>query len=96
MRLPMLSFVLLAGAQLCEIQAASAQPATSYPWCAKGTRGGAISCRYASYEQCRTTQSGIVGICIKSPYTRSAPVTPAQRRNRSVKLKGHGVGLYID
>jgi Protein of unknown function (DUF3551) len=76
MRPPMLSLVVLAAALLGEFQAASAQSPTSYPWCSKGTKGGAISCYYTSYEQCRTTQSGIGGICIQSPYYRRAPTDP--------------------
>ena len=39
MRLPMLSFVLLAAALLGEIQAASAQSPTSYPWCSRSPTG---------------------------------------------------------
>jgi hypothetical protein len=85
MRPPMLSLVVLAAALLGEFQAASAQSPTSYPWCSKGTKGGAISCYYTSYEQCRTTQSGIGGICIQSPYYRQAPPDPTlnPRRDRA-------------
>jgi hypothetical protein len=86
MRLPILSFVFLAAASIGEIQAAWAQSPTSYPWCSRSPiRGGAVSCYYTSYEQCRTTQSGIGGICLQNPYTRLAPVhaPPAHpRRHR--------------
>jgi hypothetical protein len=30
--------------------------------------GGAMSCYYTSWEQCRTTMSGIGGNCVESPY----------------------------
>jgi Protein of unknown function (DUF3551) len=82
MRLSML--LLIAAAVLGEIQSTSAQSPTSYPWCSKGTRGGGLSCRYASYDQCRTTQSGIGGTCMRSPYYRggppNAPVLSRRRR----------------
>jgi Protein of unknown function (DUF3551) len=73
MRPPILSLFVIAAALLGEIQLASAQSPTSYPWCSKGTRGGGLSCRYTSYDQCRATQSGIGGLCIQSPYLRRAP-----------------------
>ncbi len=83
MRLPILSLFLIAAMLLGVIQPASAQSPTSYPWCSKGTRGGALSCRYTSYDQCRTTQSGIGGVCIQSPYFRRArPNAPAPSRRR--------------
>ena len=62
MRLPILSLFLIAAALLGTIQAVSAQSPTSYPWCAKyyeSWQFGTISCYYTSYEQCRTTMSGI-------------------------------------
>jgi hypothetical protein len=77
MRSPMLSLVVLAAALLGEIQAASAQSPTSYPWCARyfgGWMVGATSCYFKSKEQCMTTLSGIGGYCYESPYYhRSAP-----------------------
>jgi hypothetical protein len=53
MRLPILSLFLIAAALLGEIQAASAQSPTTYPWCAKYYESwmfGTISCYYTSYE----------------------------------------------
>jgi hypothetical protein len=74
MRLPILLLFLIATAGLLgEILAASAQSAYSYPWCSKRPWGGAISCRYTSYEQCR--QSGFGAICVRSPYYPAAPTT---------------------
>jgi Protein of unknown function (DUF3551) len=46
---------------------AAAQSPTSYPWCMKGARGG-TSCYFRSYQECRTTLSGLGGHCIRSPY----------------------------
>jgi hypothetical protein len=79
MRLPILLLFLIAGALLGEMQAASAQSPTSYPWCSRSLRGGSLSCRYTSYDQCRTTLSGIGGLCMRSPYYRGSP---AGRRRR--------------
>jgi hypothetical protein len=73
MRSPILSLFLIAAALLGEIQSASAQSPTGYPWCSKGIRGGALHCLYTSYDQCRTTQSGIGGVCMRSPYYQWAP-----------------------
>jgi hypothetical protein len=83
MRLPVLSTFLIAAALLGEIQAASAQSPTSYPWCARyfgSWMAGATSCYFTSYQQCRTTLSGIGGVCFKSPYYYGAPVPPRRRR----------------
>jgi hypothetical protein len=82
MRSPVLSLVVLAAALLGAVQAASAQSAYSYPWCAKSIRGGALRCGYTSYEQCRTTQSGIGGVCMQSPYYRGAPAKAAVQPRR--------------
>jgi Protein of unknown function (DUF3551) len=91
MRWPMLSLVVLAAALLGEVQAASAQSPTSYPWCARiatsGAEGGgdATSCYFKSKEQCMTTMSGIGGWCYASPYYHGSapPNAPAPlRRHR--------------
>jgi Protein of unknown function (DUF3551) len=79
---------LIAAALLGEIQAASAQSPTSYPWCSRYTgrgMGGVTSCYFTSYEQCRTTVLGIGGYCFRSPYYHSAPAkaTPQPRRHRA-------------
>jgi Protein of unknown function (DUF3551) len=82
MRLSMLSLFLIAAALLGEIQAASAQSPTSYPWCSRyfgRGMGGATSCYYSSYAQCMATVSGIGGYCYRSPYYHAAPDKAARR-----------------
>jgi hypothetical protein len=63
---------------------ASAQTAYDYPWCGIYTSsqgaGGAQSCYFATYEQCRATMSGL-GNCTQSPYYRG-PSEPPRRRAR--------------
>jgi hypothetical protein len=81
MRLPILSLFLLAAALLGEIPAASAQSAASYPWCAKYYKEGApTSCYFTSYQQCKTTLSGIGGYCFESPYYHAPSTRAAKRR----------------
>ncbi len=65
----------IAAALLGEMQISSAQSPYSYPWCAiYGRRGGgAMSCYYTSWEQCRTTMLGIGGNCVQSPYYHAQP-----------------------
>jgi hypothetical protein len=80
-----LSMLLLIAALLGEIQSASAQSPTSYPWCAKYFDSwlfSSISCYYTSREQCLTTLSGIGGVCIHSPYFRGPRPNAASRRRR--------------
>jgi len=79
MRLPILSLFLIAAALLGEMQTASAQSPYSYPWCSRSLRGGSLSCRYTSYDQCRTTQSGIGGLCMRSPYYRRTAAGRSRR-----------------
>ena len=77
MPLPMILLALSATVLLGDIQAAYAQSQFpyaqySFPWCS--IRGRSVqSCYYTSWEQCRTTLSGIGGLCIQSPYYRAAP-----------------------
>jgi hypothetical protein len=69
-----IAFLVIAAALLAETRAGNAQSPNSYPWCAlygggsSGGAGGAMSCYYTSWEQCRTTMSGIGGLCVASPY----------------------------
>jgi hypothetical protein len=63
----------VAAALLGETEISNAQSSSSYPWCAilpgaDSGSGGAMSCYYASWEQCRTTMFGIGGLCVASPY----------------------------
>jgi Protein of unknown function (DUF3551) len=81
MRSPILLLFLIAAALLGEIQAASAQSPTNYPWCAKYYKEGSpTSCYYTSYQQCRTTLSGIGGYCFESPYYHAPSARAAKHR----------------
>jgi hypothetical protein len=82
MRMPILSLFLIAAALLGEIQAASAQSATSYPWCARAYKmeSSSTSCYFTSRAQCMTTLSGIGGYCFESPYYHAQPARAAKRR----------------
>ena len=60
---------------------AAAQSAYSYPWCARyPARLGAMSCYFASYQQCMTTLSGIGGYCFQSPYYRGGAASGRRSR----------------
>jgi Protein of unknown function (DUF3551) len=85
MCVPVRSVFLIAATLLCEIQAASAQSPTSYPWCARyfDRRGGATSCYFTSKEQCMTAVSGLGGFCYESPYYEpAAPAKPSVQPRR--------------
>src|SRR6516164_4276760 len=77
-RMSIIVLFVTAAALLGEMQVSNAQSAYSYPWCSLGgTKGSnALSCYYTSYEQCRTTTSGIGGYCIESPYYHAPPIQP--------------------
>jgi hypothetical protein len=94
MHMPIVALFVIAAALLGETQASDAQSAYSYPWCAiydgsSGGGGGAMSCYYASREQCRTTMYGIGGYCVESPFYRAQatepphhpPLKPGHRRH---------------
>jgi hypothetical protein len=86
MRLSILSLVLIAAALLGEIQTASAQSPTSYPWCSRyfgRGMGGATSCYYTSHAQCMATVTGIGGYCYRSPYYHGAPGKATRRQRRA-------------
>ena len=91
MRLPILWLFLIAAVPLGEIQAASAQSPTSYPWCARFRSTGATSCYFTSYQQCMTTLSGIGGYCYRSPYYDAAPITapPVKQNSRPAHPRRH-------
>ena len=68
----------IAAALLGDPQVSNAQSPHSYPWCAvyfggNDGLGGAMSCYYASWEQCRATMFGIGGNCVQSPYYHAQP-----------------------
>jgi hypothetical protein len=74
----------VAAALLGETQVGNAQSAYSYPWCAvysgdSDSPGGAMSCYYTSWEQCRATMFGIGGNCIESPYYHAQPTQLPRR-----------------
>ena len=72
-------------AVLAQTQSGAAQSAYDYPWCAiYGDKSGAQACYYTSYQQCMTTQRGIGGTCIQSPYYRGAErgIPRGERRPR--------------
>jgi hypothetical protein len=83
MRLPILSLVVAVSALAGASQTASAQSASSYPWCAKyyGKLEG-TSCYYRSYQQCMATVSGVGGYCYESPYYHAEPGAGARRARR--------------
>ena len=84
-RAPIIVLLVIAAALLGETQVSKAQSAYSYPWCAiypgdSHGPGGAMSCYYTSWEQCRTSMSGIGGLCIASPYYHGQ-ATPLPRHS---------------
>jgi hypothetical protein len=85
MRLPILALLLIATAALGEMQTASAQSSTNYPWCARAYKmdTSATSCYFNTRAQCEATLSGIGGYCFESPYYHAALAkTTAQPKSR--------------
>ena len=77
-RTPIVTLFVVAAALLGETQISNAQSPYSYPWCAilpgaSGGSGGAMSCYYTSWAQCRTSMFGIGGNCVESPYYHAQP-----------------------
>ena len=72
---------LVAAALMASASAGHAQSAYDYPWCGVYTSaqgpGGAMSCYFATYEQCRATMDRL-GYCTASPYYRG-PVNHSRR-----------------
>jgi hypothetical protein len=85
-RIPIIAFLVIAAALLAETRAGNAQSPYSYPWCAvygggsSGGAGGAMSCYYTTWDECRATMSGIGGLCVASPYYH-AQATPLPRHS---------------
>ena len=78
MRMAIIAPFVVAAALLVETQVGNAQSPYSYPWCAilpgaGSGSGGAMSCYYTSWEQCRATMFGIGGNCVASPYYHAQP-----------------------
>jgi Protein of unknown function (DUF3551) len=91
-RKPIIVLFVIVAALLAETQISNAQSPYSYPWCAiypgdGNGPGGAMSCYYTSWEQCRTTMFGIGGNCVASPYYH-AQSTQLPHRS-SVKPRHH-------
>jgi Protein of unknown function (DUF3551) len=82
-RLPfVLAIALAAIAQ--QAQTAAAQDPRAYPWCAEYSDDvGAMSCGYASMQQCLAEVSGIGGFCIENPGYRPPAVATAPRRTKA-------------
>jgi Protein of unknown function (DUF3551) len=81
-------------ALLGETRVSPAQSPYSYPWCAiygggDNSGGGAMSCYYASWQQCMTTLSGIGGICVESPYYHPQPTLMPHRASVKVRHRRH-------
>jgi hypothetical protein len=82
MRLSILSLFLITAAVIGESPVASAQSPNSYPWCARmGRDAAATSCYFTSYQQCRTTVSGVGGFCYQNPGFHGT-LASAQTRSR--------------
>src|SRR4249920_89517 len=74
MRVPTLSLLLISAVMFGEMQAASAQSPTSYPWCSRGGDGDNYNiCYFTSKEQCQGTTSGVAAFCFANPYYRPSP-----------------------
>ena len=75
---------LVLAALLASASAGHAQSAYDYPWCAvysgRFGPGGAMSCYYRTYAQCRQTMEGIGGSCVQSPYYGHGPNQRSRRR----------------
>jgi len=83
-RMSTIALFAIAAALLGETQVSNAQSPYSYPWCAiypgdNNGPGGALSCYYTSWEQCRTTMFGIGGNCVQSPYYHAQPIQLPRR-----------------
>jgi hypothetical protein len=74
---------LIAAAVLIPVTAGHAQSAYDYPWCGVYSSsegpGGARSCYFATYAQCRATMDRL-GYCIRSPYYGAAANDRLRRR----------------
>jgi Protein of unknown function (DUF3551) len=84
MRMPIIALFVIAAVLLGVTQISNAQSPYSYPLCAipsggDNSGGGAMSCYYASWQQCMTSLSGIGGNCVESPYYHAQPTQLPQR-----------------
>jgi uncharacterized protein DUF3551 len=66
MRIPAFALALATAAAFAPRPAAAAY---NLPWCAQYYDRSAVrSCAFFTYEQCRTTMSGIGGFCFRNPF----------------------------
>jgi hypothetical protein len=82
MRLPILIilFIAASAALYSDNQAASAQSASSYPWCAVYyTKSGTPMCYFATRDQCMESISGIGGVCVQNLQYNGRPSARRQR-----------------
>jgi hypothetical protein len=91
-RMPIIAFFVITAALAGETQISNAQSPYSYPWCAilpgaGSGSGGAMSCYYTSWDQCKATMSGIGGLCVASPYYVGHATPPPHRSG--VKPRHH-------
>ena len=91
MRTPIIVLFVIAAGLLGEMQTSRAQSPYSYPWCALGgpKNSNALSCYYTSWEQCRTTMSGIGGICVESPYYHAQPTQSPYHSSAKPRRRPH-------
>lgn len=68
MRIAIMSLTVFAAAALSDSSSnvASAQVATTYPWCMQPVGTWGLDCSYATIAQCRATAEG-VGFCYENP-----------------------------
>jgi len=93
-RTPIIVLFVVTAALVGGTQISNAQSPYSYPWCAiypgdSNGPGGAMSCYYASWEQCRATMFGIGGNCVQSPYYHAQPTQPPYRSLMKLRHRRH-------
>jgi hypothetical protein len=80
-----MKYVLIGVALLLSGEVASAQDYTTSqycsPWCLEGRRSGGLDCSYNNFEQCRASQFGVGGSCVRNPFL-SQCTRPGVRRRR--------------
>ena len=79
-------YVLIGLALMISGEVASAQDYTTSqycsPWCLQGRRGGQ-DCSYNTFEQCRVSQSGVGGSCVRNPVLSQCARKPPRRQPRN-------------
>jgi Protein of unknown function (DUF3551) len=48
------------------------------PWCLQ-FRSGSQDCSYNNFEQCRASQSGVGGVCVRNPFLYQCTRKPGRR-----------------